>query len=125
VEVSIIDKQNDCVHACSPYGAFFGIWCSSSPPELKKYIVELDSNDVITPNMLTFSSVKLPYIESRDHTTYLTGLVEENEDNILFLRIGADLVMLETAHDSDYSRYIGQYVQVMLFKLQLYDLGLF
>ncbi len=57
--------------------------------------------------------------------TYLTGLVEVIEDDIMFLRIGTDLVMLEMEHDSNYSRYIGQYVRVELFKLQLYDIGLF
>ena len=125
VKVSIIDKQDDYVYACSSFGAFFGIWCSPSPPELKRYIVELDSDDVIAPSMLTFSSLKLPSIESRDDATYLTGLLEEIEDNIIFLRIGTDLVMLEAVHDSNYSRYIGQYVQVMLFKLRIYDRGPF
>lgn len=124
MEILIVDRQDDCVHVCSSFGTFFGIWCSSSPPELKKYVVELDSDDVITPNMLTFSSIKLPYIESRDDATYLGGIVEEIENNVMFLRIGTDLIMLETVHDSDYSRYIGQFVQVALFKLQLYDLGL-
>ena len=125
MEVSIIAKQDDYVHACSSFGAFFGIWCSPSPPELKRYAVELDSNDIVSPNILTSSPAKLPHVESRDNATYLTALLEEIEDNLLFLRIGTDLVMLETAHNSDYSRYIGQYVRVKLSKLFLYDLGLF
>ena len=124
VEVLIIGKQNDYVYAYSSFGAFFGIWCSQSPPELKTYVVELDTNDIISADMLTFSPIKQPSIRSRDDVTYLTGLVEVIEDNLIFLRIGADLVMLEMAHDSDYSRYVGQYVQVMLSKLRLYDLGL-
>jgi hypothetical protein len=125
VEILVIDRKDDCVLANSSFGVFFGIWCSSSQPELKRYAVELDSDDVIAPKLITLSSIKQPCIESRDNVTYLTGLVEEVEDDIMFLRIGTDLVMLEMEHDSNYSRYIGQYVRVELFKLQLYDIGLF
>lgn len=124
MEVLIIDKQDDYVHACSSFGTFWGIWRSPSSPKLKKYAVELDSNDIIFPNMLTLSSAKLPNIEGRDNAVYLTGFLEEIENDLLFLRIGTDLVMLETERNADYSKYIGQYIQVMLFKLHLYDLGL-
>ena len=125
MEVLIIEKQDHDVHACSPFGSFWGLWCSSFPPECKRYAIELDSTDILTPNMITISSIKKPYIERRDEATYLNGLVEEIEDELLFLRFDTDLIMLNLGHAYDYSRYIGQYIQVKLFKLHLYDIGLF
>ena len=124
MEILITDRQDGCVQVCSTFGRFFGIWCSSSPPELKSYVVELDSDDVIVPKLLTFSPMMRPGIESQNNTTYLTGLVEDIEDNIIFLRIGADIVMLDTVSSFDFSRYIGHFVRVSLSTLYLYDIGL-
>lgn len=121
--MSIIDKQNSWVHACSLFGTFFGTWCSPLPPELKSYVVELDSNDFVSPNAISFSATKQPNVESRNGATYLTGLLEEIEGMLMFLRIGADLVMLEMTHNSDYSNYVGHFVQVELSELLVYDIG--
>ena len=108
MEVLIIEKQDYDVHACSSFGSFWGLWCSPFPPECKRYAIELDSTDILTPNMITISSTKKQYIERRDEATYLNGLVEEIEDELLFLRFDTDLIMLNLGHDYDYSRYVGQ-----------------
>jgi hypothetical protein len=125
LEVLITEKQDHYVHAFSSFGSFWGLWCSSFPPECKRYAIELDSTDILTPNMITISSIKKPYIERRGEVTYLNGLVEEIEDDLLFLRFDTDLIMLNLGHAYDYSRYIGQYIQVKLIKLHLYNIGLF
>lgn len=125
MEVVITDKKDNLVRICSSSGEFFGMWCSQSLPQLKKYVVELDSDDIISSDMLTISCTRLPHIEYRDNAVYLTGLVEEIENGLLFLRIGSDLVMLETEGDFDYSEYVGHYVHVRVSQLHLYDIGLF
>ena len=124
MEVSIIGNQNGCVHVRSSFGTFLGIWCSPRPPELRRYLVELDSNDFVFPNAVLLSSQKQPNIQRQNGTTNVTGIFEGVDEGLLFLRIGTDLLMLETVQDYDYSKYIGQYVQIALSELLLYDLGL-
>ena len=124
MEVLVTDKQDNCVRVCSSFGEFFGMWRSPSLPQLKKYTVGLDSHDIISDDMLTFTPTSSPHIECTGNDVYLTGLLEEIENDVLFLRLGTDLVMFETAQNSDYSKYIGLYVQVRVSQLLLYDVGL-
>jgi len=124
MEISIIDKQDDCILACSSLGIFWGIWRSSSPPELKSYIVELDTDDIITPELLTPSFVKLPYIESRDGVTYLTGLVERIEDDVLILRLYETLMMIQIEQATEMLQYCDRFVCIGVKQIQIYDVGI-
>lgn len=125
MEVLIVDKQEDKVRVNTEIGWFNGIWCSLEPVVSKKYIVELDSDEVLTLNEIELSSFKNPCIEYANETTYITGKVEEIQDNMMILRLQKSIMMLEILSDINFTHYIGNYVRISLSEIKLYDTGIY
>ena len=125
MEIQIVDNQGDIVRVNSAIGCFNGIWCSSSPVVSKRYIVELDSDEVLTPDAVKLSNSCNPCIEYVDQTINITGFVEAVQDEVMILRLQKSLMMLEISSGLDFVRYIGHYVQVRLREIKLYDTGIY
>lgn len=125
MEIQIVGNQADIVRVNTAIGGFNGIWCSSTPVVSKKYIVELDSDEVLTSDAVVLSNSSNPRIEYVDQTTYITGFVEEIQDEVMILRLQKSLMMLEISSSLDFVQYIGHYVRVRLSEIKLYDTGVY
>lgn len=125
MEIQIIGKQADMVQVRSPIGCFNGTWCSSTPVISKRYIVELDSADVINLAVIERSDSCSPHIEYLDQAINITGFVEEIQDKVMVLRLLNSLMMLEISSNSDFAQYIGHYVNVRMSEIRLYDTGIY
>ena len=125
MEIQIIDNQADIVRVRTPIGCFNGVWCSSTPVISKRYIVELDSDDVLTLAAVEFSDSCNPCIEYVNQAINVTGLVEEIQDEVMVLRLQKSLMLLEISSSLDFEQYIGHYVCIRLSEIKLYDTGIY
>ena len=48
MEASVIKINSNKVQVHTRFGCVWGEWCSPVPADLKKYILEIDSDDIIT-----------------------------------------------------------------------------
>lgn len=125
MEIQIVDNLADIVRVNTAIGCFNGIWCSSTPEVFKRYIVELDCDDVLTSDAVELSTSYNPRIEYVDQTINITGFVEEIQDEVMILRLQKSLMMLEISSSLDFVQYIGHYVRVRLSEIKLYDTGIY
>ena len=124
MEIQIVDNQKDIVRVNTAIGCFNGIWCSSPPVISKRYVVELDSDDVLTLDAVEFSNSSNPCIEYMAQTINIIGFVEEIQDEVMILRLQKSLIMLKIVDSLDFVQYIGHYVRVRLSEIKLYDTGI-
>lgn len=124
MEATIIKIDKDTVYISTPVGSFNGIWCSPTPVCHKRYIVELDSNEVLSAHAISITKDVRPAIEEENGYLCISGYVEEIEDDVLFLRIHTDILMLEIECTADCSKFIDQFVRIYLSKINLYDVDL-
>lgn len=124
MEIEIRHIQGELVLVDTAIGCFSGIWCSQPPIVAKRYIVELDNDDVLTPNAIELCNSCNPCIENVDNGIKITGFVEEIQDNVIVLRLQKHLMMLEISSDSDFFRYVGCCVRIKLNEIRIYDTGI-
>ena len=124
MKIQIIENQSNIVRVSTEIGCFNGIWCSPTPIVSKKYIVELDSDNVLTSDEVELSNSCIPCIEEFEKAIFVTGLVEEIQDNIMFLRLQKSLIMLAISCELDFVQYVGCYVRIRLSEIKLYDTGI-
>ena len=125
MEIKIVDNQDNIVRVSTAIGCFTGIWCSSTPAVSKRYVVELDSDDVLVPDAVELSTSNNPCIEHIDRIINITGFVEEIQDNVMILRLQKSIMMLNVSSSLDFVQYIGHYVRVRLNEIKLYDTEVF
>lgn len=125
MEIQIIDNMGNIVQVNTAIGCFTGTWCSSTPVVSKRYIVELDSDNVITSDEVELSTSCNPRIENMDQIINITGFVEVIQDEVMILRLQKSLMMLEISSSLDFVQYIGHYVRVRLSEIKLYDTGIY
>ena len=121
MEGTITKIQGKKVRIDTALGWFNGTWCSTVQPLLKRYVVELDSDDIINADIIKISKISVANIEYIDDVIYITGLVEYIQNNIMFLRLKESVIMLELEHDISFDKYLGRYVVVSLKNLNIYD----
>jgi hypothetical protein len=121
MEIQIVENEENMVQVHTSIGDFKAIWCSSTPLISKKYIVELDSDDVITLDKVRISDSCNPRIENFEQAICITGFVQEIQDAVMILQLDKHLMMLELSANSDFSQYIGRYVSVRFDEIKLYD----
>ena len=121
MEIQIVENEENIVQVHTSIGDFKAIWCSSTPLISKKYIVELDSDDVITLDKVRISDSCNPRIENFEQAICITGFVQEIQDAVMILQLDKHLMMLELSENSDFSQYIGRYVSVRFDEIKLYD----
>ena len=120
----IIGEHEKKVRVKTSIGCFEGTWCSPDPAEYKGYILELDSDDVLTFEMIKISNIDIAYINQIDDKIYLNGKVEKIQNEILFLRLHKSIMMLEISMDLDFSVFINQYVEITIRSINLFDVGI-
>jgi len=125
MEAEVVKKTGDMVYINTAVGNFNGIWCSSNPVALKKYVVELDSDEVLTLDAIECSDISSPSIECVNQSIFITGLVEEIQDRVMTLRLQGYIMMLEILSDLDFIQYVGCYVRVCLREIKIYDTSIY
>ena len=125
MEAYIIQIKESFVEICTDLGRIWGIWRSSAPPELRKYIIELDSPEILTVDAVKITDCARPTIKFEDDTVYLNGLVEEVQDNILILRLSNNIMMLQISNKDDFSSFVNKFVCVALQNVSFYDTGIY
>lgn len=123
MEVLILGKQNNFVQVQTAIGSFCGIWCSATPIISKKYIVELDSDTILTLDDIELTDYNEPSIQGTTGITYIIGLVEEIREDIMFLRLQNAILMLEILPNPDFIQCLGRYIKLEISNLMLYDTG--
>ena len=125
MEIQIVDNHANIVLVNTAIGCFKGIWCSSTPVVSKRYIVELDSDDVLTSDTVELSNSSKPCIEYVDQKINIIGFVEEIQDEVMILRVQKSIMMLDISSDLDFVQYVGRYVRVKLSEIKLYDTSIY
>lgn len=124
MEIQIIEKTADKVRVNTSLGSFDGIWCSQEPVLFKKYIVELDSDDVLTSNDVELVESTFTHIENSEKNVIVFGLVEEVKDGVMVLRLQKYIMIVEISSDLDFLKYVGCFVRVKLSEIKIYDCGI-
>ncbi|MBQ4116288.1 MAG: hypothetical protein IJD37_02810 [Clostridia bacterium] len=125
MEIRVINIEDDLVQIESSKGRLWGKWCSATPAEFKNYILELDSDDVIKPSSVTFIKNEIHKIENRENLVCLCGVVDDFEDDVLFLKIDKSIIMIQTSGEQSFERFVGRFVCITLSSINFYDTGLF
>ena len=123
MEVRIVDVCEDLAKVNSEIGVFYGVWCSSAPIVSRIYHVEIDCDEIIDTRNIEFSNIDDSFVDCVDKTIYLTGLVEQVDDKILFLRLYRSLVMLNITSESEFKRFENHFVRISVKELKLFDIG--
>lgn len=124
MEIQVLDKQENIVQVHTAIGCFSGTWCSSPPKVFKNYIVELDSDEVLTLDAVELSNLGKPQIECVGQNTYFIGFVEEIKNNLMIFRLQKAIMMLEISPYFDFSKFIGYYIKIRLREVKIYDTGI-
>lgn len=86
--------------------------------------MELDCDEVIGSANIRKSNTPQMMITTQNGVVILSGLVEEIQDGVLYLRCSKDIFMLEVCPEENLSDFTGQYVEVTIHNLNIYDTGL-
>lgn len=121
MEGNIININEETVQIQTSVGTFIGKWCSNNLPEPRLYILELDSDELITSEKIDFSESQNPYISYKNDKVILCGYVEEIENNVLVLRINKSILLLNIFPSEDFSKFIQQFVILILNSINIYD----
>ena len=79
MEALIIDKHEKRVRVDTTIGCFEGTWCSADPADFRRYILELDSDEILTLEAIKLSNIDTSYIKYIDDKIYVysRGVVDE------------------------------------------------
>lgn len=112
------------VKVTSDWGDFVGTWSDTEKPLLKKYHVELDVSQILDFSTMQKSDAAKVMIQSVDDKIRIAGQVCEYEDQVLYIRIGKDLLMIETKEDNRFQSLVNQFVQMTVDQICIYDTGI-
>lgn len=124
MESEIVSIKDDTVMVVTPMGSFWGNWRSSIRACYGKYNLELDCDDILEPLSIKHSSSEIPSIHESNGGIVISGMVEQIEDGLLYLRISTDLLMLEISDSINLSQFIHRYVDIFLSHIDLYPIDL-
>ena len=91
---------------------------------MRKYILELDTEETLYPEAIQISHNQTFQIDSKKELIILNGYVTEVQDQVMCLKLDKTLLMIELANDFDFSIFVNSYVCVKLREINLYDTGL-
>ena len=125
MEAHVIKINSNKVQVYTRFGCVWGEWCSPVPADLKKYILEIDSDDIITFDNIRLSKYLEPQMKYDNGNVCLNGTVDEIEDGVMILRLSNAIVMLQIQNDRDFSIFVNKFVCVTLKNIQFYDTGIY
>lgn len=112
------------IHGSSFHGDLYGKYFGEKMSIGKKCDVEIEVSKVFTINDFKISNNKKFSVFSSNGMTTINGLVQQIDDDILYILFDFDLIALEILSDVDYQSLLNQYVSFTFDDLKLYDTGL-
>ena len=118
--VTIHSYQDGKESVVSAAGSFTGYWMDETKPEKRTYSVEINIPYVY--RFCDFHTVQSPsdaiVKEAGGH--YLFGKVTACEEDVVFLSIGNDLIMIVIFPDNCFQTLVDQNVSLLVHKIELY-----
>lgn len=124
MEIHVIEKNKNVVRVSTAIGDFNAYWCSSVPAEYRKYIVELDSDVILTIDDIELSNSTTSCINDNNGKCILTGVIEDIQNDILVFRIHNSIMMLEISSTVDFLPFVNRFVRITLPQINLFDMEL-
>lgn len=123
MEASLIEVLGSEVRIVTEFGILKGKWESPDKPQIKKYFLEVNVDEIINIDAISISDIEYAVQCNKDEI-YLYGFVEAIEDDVLFLRLSKEILMLEVSKEKGWVLFIKKYVKVKVMQLYFYDTGL-
>ena len=120
MQAQIIKIADSSVQIKTDFGTFCGNWMSGVPIINATYLVEINSIPVTDINQIQLSTKMKPFIYDFGSYTLINGFVEEIEDNIMFLRLSYNLMMIEICCDLSPARFQERWVNVKVHRFDIY-----
>ena len=120
-----IQKNYDKNHivVSSPFGCFSGKFYGGAIFPHKAYDIEIEVSKIFTPDDFMISENNSYNIVTLNGITRIVCCVEEIDTDVLYLRLGLDLIAIEILSNADYHKFLGAYVTLSCDNLLLYDTG--
>lgn len=115
--------DKDHIVVSSPFGCFSGRFYGGAIFVHKVCDIEIEMSKIFTPDDFMISENNAYNIVTLDGLTRIVGCVEEIDTDVLYLRLGLDLIAIEILSDADYHKFLGAYVALLCDNLLLYDTG--
>lgn len=124
VIVASINTKSNNVLVKSEVGNIWGKWCTDVLPELKKYDIEIDCDDMVKIEDIEIVDIPQMLILSEEEKNYLYGFVEDIQENVLFIRVLIDIIMIEVSLEVDINEFFRRYVRIKVKHFNFYDTGM-
>ena len=121
MKICIIEISGKNVLANTKYGPINGYFITNSICERKEYEVELDFNDIVEFEDISYASPVKPSIKVENEVISFTGVVESVEDHLLFLRMEDNLLMFETVDDIRFLDYVNKVATIKTREVLMYE----
>ena len=86
--------------------------------------MEIECNEIIQKKMVDIIHIREETIKCDNNFIQMYGVVEFVENDILYLRIKTDIIMLETEPNVDFFDYLNKNVCITLHEIYFYNTGI-
>ena len=119
----VVSKIGDMVQVNTAVGDIQGVWCSPIPADFKSYVLELDSDEILTVESIRLSDCHEPFARCEKNVICLNGVIEEIENGVAVFRLLDSLMMLEleVSNNFDYSVFLNRFVCITLHTISFFD----
>ena len=118
--VSIHSIQEGYVNVFSIAGRFSGRWMNHDEPETKSYLVEINIPRTYYISDFHIMENQLDSIEEHERGYIISGKVTSCDENIIFLSLCNDLIMIEIVPDNRFYALINHNVSLFVREIELY-----
>lgn len=124
MEAVLLEVKGDKAVVSTDVGVIEGKWFSETSICTRRYIIELDCDDIVDICNIKYSKEKISNISNEDTEVVLTGIVGEIEDRVLYLRVLDDIIMLKIKHKDEYEKFINEHVSIKVSGINFFDTGI-
>lgn len=123
ITINKIYAENN-IEALSPYGKFRGKYYGENIGLNMKCDVEIEVSKIFRLCDFELDNENIYNITTSNGFTTITGLVQEIDNDVIYLKLGVNLIVLEIAPEIDYQSILNKSVCFTIDNLELYDTGL-
>lgn len=123
MRVSVISIQGNRVRLQTKVGCITVLWGTDQYPRIKDYEVELFSDDTVSQSSVNCSSNNHISVTDSVYGVEITGYLECITDDVMFLNLCDDVIMLDVDCKAYLLSYIGHYITVKLTNITAFDCG--
>ena len=87
------------------------------------YNIEIDADDIVSNQDIAKSNIENASIYTQKNYVFFNGFVESVEDDLLFLRLGEDIIMFAVEDAKYCKKYTSQFVAIKTHNVNMFDTG--